>query len=100
MVFQFNDENLNVRIITSIYRVHVKDQFLFLNESGLTQGTEQTNILVYHSKEEARKDLKKLVKIMTKFYEKQHDIDKQPVGFTQLQGYEIEDEQDYLEEDE
>lgn len=102
MVFQFNDVNCNVRIITSIYRAHIQKNCLFINESGLREGSEQTNVLFYESDQEAKKDLKKLVKMMNKYYEKQHDmIDKQPAGFVQAQGEEIymEDETDYYEED-
>lgn len=102
MVFQFNDVNCNVRIITSIYRAHIHKNCLFINESGLREGSEQTNVLFYESDQEAKKDLKKLVKMMNKYYEKQHDmIDKQPAGFVQAQGEEIymEDETDYYEED-
>lgn len=102
MVFQFNDVNCNVRIITSIYRAHIQKNCLFINESGLREGSEQTNVLFYESDQEAKKDLKKLVKMMNKYYEKQHDmIDKQPAGFVQAQGEEIymDDETDYYEED-
>ena len=99
MVFQFNDVNCNVRIITSIYRVHIQKNCLFLNESGLREGSEQTNVLFYENDIEAKKDLKKLVKVMNKYYEKQHDMDKQPVGFVQAQGEFVDDELDCYEED-
>jgi hypothetical protein len=102
MVFQFNDVNCSVRIITSIYRAHIQKNCLFINESGLREGSEQTNVLFYESDQEAKKDLKKLVKMMNKYYEKQHDmIDKQPAGFVHAQGEEIymDDETDYYEED-
>lgn len=98
MVFQFNDVNCNVRIITSIYRAHVQKNCLFLNESGLREGSEQTNVLFYESEQEAKKDLKKLVKMMNKYYEKQHDmVDKQPAGFVHSQGEEVLMEDEGLE---
>jgi len=104
MVFQFNDVNYNVRIITSIYRARFEKGHLIITESGIREGSEEHNLLLYKTPETAIKDLKKLVKMMNKYYEKQHNMEeKNVVGFgVDAKGCEVDDGEmleDYYEED-
>lgn len=101
MVFQFNDVNSNVRIVTTILKIRLVNNLMILTETP-NEHTREEVVLTYDTVSHAKKDLKKLVDMMKDYYIKNNNMQEQnKMGFNLVSDQEIlcESEEDYYDEE-